>query len=69
MPDELVDRVVLVVRYNTGDPQPTTVAEYTIVAILAANESEDATAVREAIQTAVAEGRLVEERGRYRVAT
>lgn len=67
MSEGLVERVIRVVKYNTGGQQAETVTEKTTLVILAGNGSADPTVVRDALATAVNSGRLEEVDGRYRV--
>lgn len=65
MSEALVDSVVRVVDYNTGDQQGETAAEKTVLVILAANGTADAAAVRDALATAVESGQLQQLDSRY----
>jgi hypothetical protein len=57
--DELENRVVRVVEYNTSPKQPDEIAEFRVVATLAARGRHDPAAVRDALEAqSVGDGAL-----------
>ena len=63
----LADRAVRIAELQTTDKQRDTVAEHVLVHLLSRAYTDPAGA-RDAIETAVVEGRLVEQDGRYALA-
>jgi hypothetical protein len=63
----LAERVVRIAEYQTSEKQRDSVAEHVLVRTLSRTHTDPASA-RDAIATAVADGRLVEDGDRYALA-
>ncbi|MFB6070376.1 MAG: hypothetical protein ABEJ76_05070 [Halanaeroarchaeum sp.] len=63
----LADRVLAVVRYNTGGPQPPTVDATHVKTVLCSGGGPDPDRVEAVLQTLVTNGDVVETDGRYRL--
>lgn len=62
---DLVDRVVRVVDYQTDAPRLDRAPEHVVLTVLSSHADYPSDDVRDALATAVGEGRLKSEDGRY----
>jgi len=62
---KLSNVVTRTVDYQSSPPQPDRVAEHTILTVLSTHADYDANRVRDALETAVADGRLESDGERY----